>query len=92
MERASKPSLFKNIMFWVRTERQKCSAYIAVNYFILGLHFHEFRALRAAVSKMPKSPLEIIYWSATPYALGDRAVKYSARRTLAHRKCLSART
>jgi hypothetical protein len=79
MERASKPSLFKNIMFWARTERQKRSAYIAVNYFILGRHFHEFSALRAAVSKMPKSPLEIVYWSATPYALGDRAVKYSAR-------------
>ena len=48
-------------MFCARTEHEVRSAYIALNYFIRGLRFHEFRVLRAAVSKMPRSPLEIFY-------------------------------
>jgi hypothetical protein len=79
MARSAGPSLLKRMMFWARTERQRRSAYIAWHHFILGLRFHEMRALRAAVSKKPPSPLEIVYWSATPYALGEQAVKYSAR-------------
>jgi hypothetical protein len=77
--RSSGPSLLRRLMFFARTERQLRSAYIALHYFILGLRVHEFRVLRAAVSKMPLSPLEIDYWSATPYALGKQAVKYSAK-------------
>jgi hypothetical protein len=76
--RSSGPSLLKRLMVWARTERQLRSAYIALHHFILGLRFHELGILRAAVSKMPRSPLEIAYWSATPYAFRERVVKYSA--------------
>jgi hypothetical protein len=76
---SSGPSVLRRLMFWARTERQVRSAYVALHHFMLGMRFHEFGVLRAAVSKMPRSPLEIAYWSATPYALGTRAVKYSAR-------------
>lgn len=53
--------------------------YVAIHHFLFGLRFHEFGVLRAATSKKPKSPLSIVYWSATPYRLGPLAVKYSAR-------------
>jgi hypothetical protein len=77
--RSMRPSLLKSLLFWIRVESAKRAAYIAVDYFILGFRFHEFKPLRDAVSKKPASPLGIIYWSATPYQLGPMAVKYSAR-------------
>lgn len=79
IERSFKPSLLKSLLFWIRDERERRSAYIAVSHFVLGFRFRELRALRAAVSKKPASPLTITYWSATPYRLGPLAVKYSAR-------------
>jgi hypothetical protein len=82
MERSREPSRLKSLISLFlpgRTEREVRSAYIALTHFVLGFRFHELRALRAAVSKKPTSPLRIIYWSATPYGLDDRAVKYSAR-------------
>ena len=80
MVRAGKPSRLKTFLkLFTATGREQRSAYLALTHFLMGFRFHELTALRAAVSKMPRSPLEITYWSATPYALGDRAVKYSAR-------------
>src|SRR5262249_50271315 len=80
MVRAGKPSRLKTFLkLFTATGRGQRSACLALTHFLMGFRFHELRALRAAVSKMPRSPLEITYWSATPYALGDRAVKYSAR-------------
>ena len=79
MKRSMKPSRLKSLMFWARTDRDQRSAYIVLTHFILGFRFHELKVLRAALSKKPASPLGITYWSATPYALDDRAVKYSAR-------------
>jgi hypothetical protein len=79
VRRSIRPSLLKSLMFWIRDERARRSAYIAVDYFILRLRFHELKMLRDAVSKKPRSPLGITYWSATPYLLGPLAVKYSAR-------------
>jgi hypothetical protein len=40
--------------------------------------FQQFRLLRAAGSKQPDSPLQIQYWSTTPFKLGPQAVKFSA--------------
>ncbi len=42
--------------------------------------FHELRAALAILRKKPADPLDLRYWSATPYLLGDAGpVKYSAR-------------
>ncbi|MBU6452576.1 MAG: catalase family protein [Cyanobacteria bacterium REEB67] len=41
------------------------------------IRFHEAKVLVQALFKKVSSPLAIRYWSQTPYALGDRAVKYS---------------
>jgi hypothetical protein len=79
IECSAGPSLLRQLTFWARTERQIRTLYIAVHHFILGLRFHELAVLRTAVSKMPPSPLEIRYWSATPYALCERVVKYSTQ-------------
>jgi hypothetical protein len=46
----------------------------------------ELRNLLAAVGRRVSNPLEIQYWSQTPYALGPHAVKYSARPTEGVRK------
>jgi hypothetical protein len=40
---------------------------------------HRFRLLRAAGAKRPDNPLEIQYWSTTPYQLGAGAMKFSLR-------------
>lgn len=40
---------------------------------------HRFRLLRAAGAKRPDNPLEIQYWSTTPYKLGAGAMKFSFR-------------
>src|SRR5207247_1477621 len=46
------------------------------------------KALRRAKAH-PASPLDIRYWSTTPYRFGaDRVVKYSLRPTSAHRSVL----
>lgn len=37
---------------------------------------HEFFILQALQKKRTGSPLETIYWSATPYQFGSKAVKY----------------
>lgn len=79
IQRSMRPSLLKSLLFWIRDERAKRSAYIAITFFGFGFRFHELLALRAAVSKMPANPLSIRYWSATPYRLGPLAVKYSAQ-------------
>ena len=50
-----------------------------MRFFVFEFRFHELSALRAAVSKKPRSPPGITYWSATYYRLGPIAVKYSAR-------------
>lgn len=63
---------------WLDLRRRR-AAYIALRQYVLGRRFRELRVLRTALSKRPTSPLRITYWSATPYALGERAVKYSAR-------------
>lgn len=79
IKRSMRPSLLKSLMFWIRDESAKRSAYIAMRFFVFEFRFHELSALRAAVSKKPRSPLGITYWSATYYRLGPIAVKYSAR-------------
>jgi hypothetical protein len=79
IRRSAGRPLFKSLLFPIRDERAKRSAYVAVRHFLLGLRFHEFACLRAALSKKPASPLGIDYWSATPYRLGPLAVKYTAR-------------
>ena len=38
-----------------------------------------FRILRKAGAKRPHSPLDIQYWSTTPYLLGEAAIKFSLR-------------
>jgi hypothetical protein len=44
---------------------------------------HRFRLLRRAGAKRPDNPLEIRYWSTTPFKFGDGAVKFSLRPHLA---------
>ncbi len=39
---------------------------------------YAFPLLQKITAKSTPSPLEITYWSATPYKLGDRAMKFSA--------------
>src|SRR5258707_5631255 len=80
MRRASGRPLLKSLLFWIREERAKRSVYVALRHFLRGLRFHEFACLRAALSKKPASPLEITYWSATPYRLGPLAVQQEIRR------------
>lgn len=48
---------------------------------------HRFRIVRQMASKRPHSPLEIQYWSTTPFKFGDGAAKFSVRPQL---DCLSA--
>jgi hypothetical protein len=79
MKRSLGRPRLKSWLFWAPTERERRAAYVVLSHFILGFRFHELNVLRAAMSKKPRSPLETTYWSATPYALGDRAVKYSVR-------------
>jgi hypothetical protein len=79
MKRAGGRPRLKSWLFWAPTEREQRAAYVVLSHFVLGLRFHELSVLRAATNKMPRSPLETTYWSATPYALGDRAVKYAVR-------------
>jgi hypothetical protein len=38
-----------------------------------------YRILRQTISKRPHSPLDIQYWSTTPYKLDARAIKFSLR-------------
>lgn len=40
---------------------------------------HRFRLLRRAGAKRPDNPLEIQYWSTTPFRFGETAVKFSLR-------------
>ncbi len=75
--RARRPTIIGTLLFW-RPERSRRAAYVLVRHFLLGLRFHELRVLRAATSKTPADPLAVTYWSATPYRLGDTAVKYKA--------------
>jgi hypothetical protein len=40
---------------------------------------HEFRNMLSATQKNVSNPLQIQYWSQTPYKLGDNAIKFSAK-------------
>jgi hypothetical protein len=42
---------------------------------------HRFRLLRQAGAKRPDNPLQIQYWSTTPFKLGGTAMKFSLRPT-----------
>lgn len=47
----------------------------------LRCRLHEMSNMLTAVGKRIRNPLQIRYWSQTPYRLGTGAVKYSARPT-----------
>ncbi len=44
-----------------------------------GFRLHEFLAAEAITSKRVSNPLNIQYWSVTPYLFGDAPCKFSAR-------------
>jgi len=55
-----------------------------LKFFFPGLnplkwHFQEFAIATSIQRKKIVSPLEIQYWSMTPYKLGNRAIKFSAK-------------
>lgn len=45
----------------------------------LNFHLHELATVIAIRNKKTNNPLDIQYWSATPYRFGDTAMKFSAR-------------
>jgi hypothetical protein len=55
----------------------------ALSYFFgwnpFNWHLYVLKHLLTATKKLVSNPLEIQYWSQTPYRLGPHAVKYSAR-------------
>ena len=55
-------------------------------------HIWEALILKRISSKISTNPLETKYWSATPYKLGDGAVKYFARPRLDGRPPIAAET
>ncbi|MBK6809179.1 MAG: hypothetical protein IPI43_17305 [Sandaracinaceae bacterium] len=58
--------------------------------FVLTGHARALWELKKA-SGCPTSPLDIRYWSTTPYRFGDRVVKYGLIPTSAHRSTLPAK-
>ncbi len=54
----------------------------AIEFFLRRGDFHDAGTLLRTIHTRPPNPLDVEYWSQTPYALGDdHAVKYSVRPT-----------
>lgn len=79
MRSTTRPKSPDRLLFWMRPGRKRRSAWIALRHFLLPLRLRELKVLRDALSLIPEDLLAVTYWSATPYALGDRAVKYVVR-------------
>lgn len=77
MVRSRLPSVLKKCLFWCGEEKRR-ALYVILSHFVFGLRFHELSVLRSAIGKIAENPLDLSYWSATPYKLGDLAVKYKA--------------
>jgi hypothetical protein len=66
-------------LFWMRSGPARRAIWIALRHFLLRFRFRELIVLRRALSCKPSNSLSTDYWSATPYALQDKVVKYRAK-------------
>jgi hypothetical protein len=51
----------------------------AIGFFLRHRDLRGARILETTIGKRPPNPLDLTYWSQTPYALHDIAVKYSVK-------------